>query len=413
MSAVRERLLLVAVVALSVAGVALAQGLVDAQLAFHAGTARGGLLCGETGVLSCSHVAAHPSSWLLGLPIALWGLWYFLALAGIGLCAFVLRPPDRLPFLALGAVLAGLGVLFDVYLAAVMAARIGSLCLRCVAAYVLNALLLVAYWRLLRRRGGPIRWRLLLPSRTADGADVDAHRNAVKAGLLASIVAAGAASMHRELSDLGRVRRTGVQQVSQLLGRLRSEPPDVDMAAFAGFPSEGPADAPLWIAAVLDFKCHFCRELERSLQRLLRRHAGRLRVSYVMLPMDADCNPRVRDGSAGHADACWLARGAACAARQGRYGEYAHHVIHETSLRALDRRRVLDGLAAMELDPERFLGCVDGEEARRAVAEQIAFLADLGITGTPALVIDGYVRSGTVSPWALERILAARLGGVE
>src|SRR5690242_12231836 len=69
------------------AGVIVATVLLREHLTVLEGDIAGGLFCGGGGRFDCNTVAAHPSSWLLGLPLAAWGLAFYCVVAALALLA--------------------------------------------------------------------------------------------------------------------------------------------------------------------------------------------------------------------------------------------------------------------------------------------------------------------------------------
>ena len=279
-----------------------------------------GLFCGASARFDCSRVAAHESSWLLGLPVAVWGLLYYILMIGIAVSAVLLRGADRKAACAVGALLAGMGLLFDLYLGVVMVAQIGTVCLNCVATYAVNLALAVLFWRLDRGIAEPLSWGRLLPSARGlrSGEEADYFRNVVKAGLAGLTTVAMAAVLVSVLEPLRQIQSYGKAEIEAFVAKL-SGPPQVDMSRLDGQPTLGPADAALTAAVVGDFQCNYCRALANHLERMREADPGRIRLVFVNAPIDGQCNPAITGQS--HDDACWVAGAGVCAAEQGRVWE--------------------------------------------------------------------------------------------
>lgn len=95
------------------------------------------LACPDTGVVNCAKVTTSPESTLLGVPVALLGLLWFLGLLPLMLPASWRRRRWLVPRLV--AVAAGVPMV--VYLVYVEAVRVRALCLYCTAVHVIAVLL--------------------------------------------------------------------------------------------------------------------------------------------------------------------------------------------------------------------------------------------------------------------------------
>jgi protein-disulfide isomerase len=64
-------------------------------------------------------------------------------------------------------------------------------------------------------------------------------------------------------------------------------------------PAQGPADAPVTIVEFSDFQCPHCRQAQATLQQLLRRYAGKVRLVHRDFPV-----PQLHPGAAAEAARC-------------------------------------------------------------------------------------------------------------
>ncbi|MEU5696593.1 vitamin K epoxide reductase family protein [Actinosynnema sp. NPDC020468] len=92
------------------------------------------LLCSEGAVLDCGTVTTSEQSTLLGVPVAILGLVFFVFVTALCL-PFAWRDP-RLRWLRLGSV--AVGVLFVVYLVTAEFALIGKICPWCTVVHVVT-----------------------------------------------------------------------------------------------------------------------------------------------------------------------------------------------------------------------------------------------------------------------------------
>lgn len=122
---------------LSVAGVA-----VSSYLTVEHYTTSTTLACPNTGVLNCLKVTTSAESKLLGIPVALLGLLYFLGMVALCLPGMWRAAASRVAWLRLGASLAGVAMV--VYLIYVELFVLDAICLWCTAAHAIALALFTA-----------------------------------------------------------------------------------------------------------------------------------------------------------------------------------------------------------------------------------------------------------------------------
>jgi protein-disulfide isomerase/uncharacterized membrane protein len=148
-----------------------------------------------------------------------------------------------------------------------------------------------------------------------------------------------------------------------------------------GGPVKGPADAPVTIIVFTDFECPFCRRMHQSLQALMNRFPGKIRMAFRHFPLSR------------HKWAKRAAEFSYCAQQQSRFWSFADSVFaHQDRL----SEEILHTYARHSkiADMEGFNRCVETGQGRKAVAEDIAEGKDLGVKSTPTLFINGRFFTG-------------------
>ncbi len=400
-----NKLLIALILLFSAGGIVLSHLLINDHLTVYSGAVTSSLFCGGGGRVDCTQVALHPAAYLFARPLPVWGLVYFIFMLGLGVSAACYRGTDRKAVVALGTILCLLAFLFDLYLGVIMALQIRVICPNCVATYGVNLALLVLFTLLDRRTREPVRWSRLLPSWEAlrRGSLADYYRNLVKAGWLATVVIVMAVVFLMSSTSFSRIEALSQAQLEGYLTKLLMRPPEIDMAAFDGQPALGPDDAPIRAVVIGDFQCDFCRSLANNLELLRREWPDKIRVIHVDSPISSTCNPKVPTPF--HEDACWLAEAGVCAAEQGRFWEYHRLVSREIPFPVVSRDKVMERLAEIDLDTERFAACMASDRPREAVGKDLELCERLGFTVTPTVVINGQARSGAMFPSMLRQVL--------
>ncbi|MEM7308137.1 MAG: vitamin K epoxide reductase family protein [Planctomycetota bacterium] len=366
-----------------------------------------GLACGAGGGLSCGDVLSHAAAWFLGVPLAAWGLAFYLTVFGIAVGSCLFRGLEERAFLSLGALLCGLAVVVDLYLGYVMAFRVGSLCPGCLTTYALNVAMAAAFVALVRGSGGFSLGGLLPRRGELAGADeVVYYRSVLQLGLGAITLALVVTALKGVLVPLWDVRFAGQQQMQEFKALLRSGQPTVDTSVFDGQPAMGPGDAAVTVVLVGDYQCPYCRAMERSLHSLHERWPGELRSVFVNAPVSSACNPAVPSDF--HQQACWLARIGECAAIEGRFAEIHASLMSVEDPEHMTRADALRGLSGVD-GLDRLLACADGPGAAQALAHDVSLCKQLGIVSTPSVVIQGFLKNGGFYPEVFEEIVGFAL----
>ncbi len=144
----------------------------------------------------------------------------------------------------------------------------------------------------------------------------------------------------------------------------------------------GDVDAPLTLVQWADFQCPFCRRFAVETEpELIERYVepGLLRIEWRDLPLVGQ-------------ESLTAARAARAAAEQGAFWEF-HQAVYAQELERdaghLDEEGVVEFAEGIGLDIERFVGDLEDQALLDRVAEDAGIARELGITGTPAFLIDG------------------------
>jgi protein-disulfide isomerase len=175
------------------------------------------------------------------------------------------------------------------------------------------------------------------------------------------------------------------------------QPPRADVAATG--PSKGPENAPVTVIEFSDYQCPFCKRAEPTIQAVLEKYPSQVRVVFRHLPLDG-LHPRARAASIA----------AVCAENQGKFWPYHDQLFaNQTAMSDED----LDKYAtAAGLDLAAFKTCRQSPEAAARVQADADAARAVGITGTPAFLINGILISGArpledFSKWIDQEIKAS------
>jgi protein-disulfide isomerase len=175
--------------------------------------------------------------------------------------------------------------------------------------------------------------------------------------------------------------------------------------AAAGLPTEGrskgSATAPLVIEEWADYQCPACRMLALDAMPAINDliAAGQVRVEYRYKTFLGQ-------------ESVWAAAAAECANEQGRFWEFNQRLYQEQRARnqgRFSRDNLKQYGAAVGLDSAPFNACVDSGRYEAAVRAENDRGAQLGVSSTPTLFLNGQPLSGAPTGPQLREIVTRLL----
>jgi len=194
----------------------------------------------------------------------------------------------------------------------------------------------------------------------------------------------------------GEAKRKAVEAIlAKTETKIELKRPRVEVSA--GGAARGPADARVTIVEFSDFQCPYCQKAKPVLDEVESRHPKDVRIVYRHLPLDS-LHPRARPS----------AEAAACAAEGNKFWEYHDRLFANN--RALTDTDLRKYAVEVGLDTAAFDECVRTRRHQAAVEADVQEAKKLGITGTPAFVVNGIVLSGLKSADELDALIREELG---
>ncbi|APR99377.1 DsbA family protein [Pajaroellobacter abortibovis] len=178
-------------------------------------------------------------------------------------------------------------------------------------------------------------------------------------------------------------------------GKAAHELEKKKVASAAHPPLKGPMNAPVVIQLFSDFQCPYCKRIEESIAKIVEEFGPRVRVEWRNLPLDF------------HMDAKPAAFAALAAYHQrGADGFWKmHDKLFENQGGDGFKREKLDTYAQqLGLDMKKWAEEMDHPNPADVEAD-IKAAKEAGITGTPALVINGYFINGAQSLAKIKRVV--------
>ncbi len=180
--------------------------------------------------------------------------------------------------------------------------------------------------------------------------------------------------------------------------------PVVAVQSGAELPSVGAKTAPITIVEFSDYQCPYCRIGALSVNPLLYRYPGKVRIVFRNFPLDQKCNP---DGPQLHHSACEAAKVALCALDQGKF-EHAYETLFEKQS-AFSPGNIAQLVSGEGIDINQLKSCMDSAQTGMRITRDITEGKELKITGTPTFFVNGHrvdgVRPTEVWNQVVDRLL--------
>jgi protein-disulfide isomerase len=157
------------------------------------------------------------------------------------------------------------------------------------------------------------------------------------------------------------------------------EQPRVEVAATG--PSKGPANASVTIIEFSDFQCPFCSRALPVIEEVMARYPDDVRLVYRHMPLD-----RI------HNRARTAAEASLCAHDQGQF--WAYHDLIFANNKALGDEDLKGFAKELNLDAAAWEQCMLEGKSAEAIDADVEAARSVGITGTPAFIINGVILSG-------------------
>ena len=166
--------------------------------------------------------------------------------------------------------------------------------------------------------------------------------------------------------------------------------------AEAGSPAKGgPAGAPVTIVEFSDFQCPYCSRVNPSIAKARETFGDKIRVVFRQFPLGI------------HPQAPKAAEASLCAHEQGKFWEMHDALFAEQQKIAVPDLKAK--AAALGLDPAKFDACLDGGSMAAKVAKDLEDGQKAGVSGTPAMFVNGRFINGAVPYEDLAKVIEDEL----
>lgn len=325
--------------------------------------------CNLGRVVNCDLALTSAYAVAGGIPLSLWGVWFYGLLFLASVPSFFRQPnlAAQFPALALFAATA-VGVGISIALAALSAFVLRSVCVLCLTLYLVNVLLMFV-----------------------------ARKAASESGQ-AAVAGWSVAWRNKFLQFLVAIGLLLIPSMRTLYAHY--SPGGSDICQTLAVTQRESFGQPISIEVYSDFQCPHCRNLDKQLQALAGR--ARVRIAQEHYPLETNCNPDVT--TTRHPGACLQARAAICSDVFGIGPELRQRLFTEAPS---SMSRIVELASTLGVDGRTFEACVMADGIFEHLKSSIARARSFGVTATPTLIINGRKHAGALSTTGLECLIAA------
>lgn len=391
--------------------------------------------CKVNETFNCDKVNTSPWAKLWGIPLALYGAGYYLAMGLLAGLAFS-QSEKYTRALELIFGFSFLAVLLSAGLAYVSAFQIGAWCLFCMSLYAVNlGMLGLAYvgsegslgsivGRIDKELAGILRSPMLYLVGAVFAGVVFLGGSYYKV----QVVEAEKQQAEKFLADKAprelkspAATSGGPGEPTKAAGHSDGDghdhakgadadvlQPEVVTFKRAGHePVNGPKNAPVAIVIFSDFQCPYCQVAGGVLEEVVRQNPGKVSVTYYHYPLDMDCNPYM--GRPLHEFSCRASVASICAEKQGQFWEMHDELFRNQ--KAISPELISQASRTLGLDITAFQTCMDDRSNYSLILSDIEQGKVANLTGTPSIFINGQKWKGMLSPEALTQVVRQLAGG--
>ncbi len=163
-----------------------------------------------------------------------------------------------------------------------------------------------------------------------------------------------------------------------------------------GFPTRGPEGAPVTVVEFSDFECPYCSRVVPALDKVKEVYGDKVRLVFRQFPLNNI-----------HPNAQKAAEASLCAHDQGKF--WPMHDAMFGNQRQLGVEQLKQAAAGLGLDGEKFAACLDSDSKAEMVQKDLEAGMAAGVSGTPAMFINGRPLSGAQPFEAIAAIIDEEL----
>ena len=156
----------------------------------------------------------------------------------------------------------------------------------------------------------------------------------------------------------------------------------------------GDSKAPITLIEYSDYQCPFCSSAHDTLKQVMDKYGDQIAWVYRHFPLDS-IHPYSR----------LAAQAAECANDQGKFWEYSDVIFEDQSVLGNGQAGIVQIAEQVNLNMNKFNSCLESEKYADKVNEDYQEGIASGVTGTPAMFINGQLVKGALPLENFEQII--------
>jgi protein-disulfide isomerase/uncharacterized membrane protein len=353
------------------------------------------LFCGGGPVNPCMELSQTKYAELFGIPVAAYGLLFYLFVLFIILIADYAEGRYHAYSLAVLLALSIVSIIADAVLAVILII-VKLPCQLCIATYAVNIciLALLVAWREKAgtREDNSLR---VLYKEIFLAKDATSDRKAFNASFVIFLF----------LLPYAIFSTSNILQLKSDTNRPSADQIKADVRSYYQQPAEnikfpdsgivlGNPEAEVAITVFTDFLCSFCYKSHLAEEYLLSKYENKIKIIYFTYPLDKNCNPHISQTV--YKNSCIASRAFLAATEAGiveqysikhfaEYKKFDHNYDHNRSISILE---TIDRKDLKDLNAQAFQALMNSARSTKLLEEHIALAKKLSIDGTPAIFIN-------------------------
>lgn len=352
--------------------------------------------CAINEAIDCDAVAKSEYSYFLGVPNAIWGLFFYLFVLTVYM-AQRLKQYRFLKFLEVFKnpksyvfCLSLVSVIVSIILAWVSSHVINKICVLCYVTYFYNILLVFA---------------------SKDNISILDHFKKSIKDFWSALTNPNYAALAFILAIIGSLSLVYINKtekfipVSQKAFKKELKKFQVNRYKISGN-ILGDINGKVVLHEYTDFQCPFCAISNSMVHRLIS-EVDNVRIMHHDFPLDKSCNEILMHD--GHKNSCLIAKYSLAAKKQGKYWDF-NTVTFENN-KHISEKKILELAKQVGIDTEKLKQDAYSEEIKNKVSKEINKGISVGITSTPTYRIGMKLYEGLM-PYQELKKLVIQAGGI-
>lgn len=346
--------------------------------------------CSINDFIDCDGVAKTTHSQVLGIPLAYWGIFFYLTILFL---TFVdkLKNFKLLNFLgvfkkphAYIGTLGTIAFLISMCLAGMSLFVIKKLCILCVVTYIIDFIIaLVATDGMFKN--------IIQSFKTTFFDFIDGAKKCPKTLIILLIIAVSFLTYSRVTYNF--VPHIKKHQSILKYRKIKHNPYRVKGNIL------GNKDGNVVIELYSDYVCPLCY-IQNIMLHQAAKEFSNIRINHHNFPFDKECNRYIQVNM--HPNACFMSKVAIAARNQNNYWEMSSLLYEKQPTKMED---VLKLVEEAGLDKDKFLKDFNNTAARSEIAEELKEAQKLELDSTPTMIIDGEKIVGVKPYYELKELL--------